>query len=209
MGETASFPTLPPDEAPALVPPWPDDYWRQVPAWSMAGNDRFGDCVFAACANHIDLVKAVNGDPQVVSEAEAERFYAVEAGFNPMEPVTDQGAAIEDALDYWHENGWPADPTYKCGPRMKIDRKDVPAAIKRYGAVYGFVMLPNMDDDLLWTDAVLGSPPRDGHAVLIVGAQNGFQIVSWGEKVDVSRNWWTVFGRDCWAVMLPDWKEPG
>lgn len=180
------------------------DLWRSV-AFSLGGNDRWGDCAFVACANLLDLWAAKAGAPWIIGEAECERLYALEAGFNSQDKATDTGAVLEDVIRYWCEHGWPADPLEKPTGCRAVGPGDFAAAIVRNDGLPCWAILPAIGDDVeIFGDGVLGDEPADGHAMLIVEANAaGLTLITWAESRRVSWAWWRRFGRGAFEVTRP------
>lgn len=183
-------------------------YADRVPEWSLAGNDKFGDCVFAALANFNDLVWAVAGTPMAMSEAEAEFFYHVEAGFSPGDKATDKGAVLQDVIEYWCKHGWPGDTTLKPLGYAKLNSDEIPVAIQMLGGSVAWLMLPSDGRggyDFETTD-------REGdfaHAVFVDRATwNTRTFVTWAGEKTVSVDWWAKYGREAFGVLHPNWTIP-
>lgn len=200
--------------------PFPD-YASTVPSsvgwshcvrqWSLGGNDKYGDCAFVAPCNLIDLVKAVSGKHEVVGEAEAEFFYRVEAGFNPLNEATDKGETLQKVLQYWCDHGWPADPTYKPEEMWSVTKPQISSAIYALGALPAWCMLPSRDDDPDFSDGAIdmGLAAAYAHAVLLSDATpETITLITWAEKRVVSRRWWDIYGREQFGLLLPDWHLP-
>lgn len=183
-------------------------YSDRVPEWSLAGNDRFSDCTFAALANFNDLVWAVASTPMVMSEAEAERFYSVETGFDPGNKATDKGALLRDVIQHWCDNGWPGDTTLKPLGYAKLHIDEIPVAIHMLGGTPAWAMLPSDGAggyDFEGTD----KPGEYAHAVFICGATaNSLTLISWARSYTVSRQWWTAYGKEAFGILHPAWKIP-
>lgn len=188
-------------------------YWERVPAWSLGGNDRYGDCTFVSLCNLIDLVTAVNGRSELVGEAEAEYFYSREAGFSPLDPATDKGAILEDVIRFWAEQGWPNEPTNKLVGWCAIGPDEIHQAVHSLGAVPAWCELPHFEDGGEWifgdealADNLVGVGP---HAILIVESNPlGLRLVSWASVYEVSHEWWHAYGRGQFAVRHPEWRVP-
>lgn len=186
-------------------------YSARVPEWSLGGNDRFGDCTFVSLCNLVDLVTAVNGAPEVVGEAEAEYFYAREAGFDPNAAATDKGAVLADVIRYWQDNGWPTDPVNKPAGWCAITPEQIHQAVHSLGAVPAWGMLPYVGDDWDFSDVATSTatPGTGPHAFLIVGSsESAYKIVTWAEVKDVSHAWFQAYGRGQFAVRHSAWKVP-
>lgn len=179
------------------------DTWRRV-AWSLGGNDQYGDCAFVSCANIADLWAAQNGTPWTIGEAECERFYAVEAGFNSQNKTTDKGEILEKVIKYWCENGWPGDSLLKPSGYEAITADQIQTTLAGGDGAAAWCVLPiNDDGDPDLSDVALrrNTPGTAAHAVAIVAVENGgFWIIMWAEPKWVSRAWWNAYGRDCYAV---------
>ena len=186
-------------------------YWRQVPTWSLGGNDRYGDCTFVSLANFHDLVTAVAGKPEVMMEAEAEHFYAVEAGFNSQDASTDRGEVLKKVLAYWAENGWPGDAELKPKDWGSCTHDQADGIITRYGAYFAWVMLPHTADceDWDWSDDALArnAPGEGAHAILVVEKTPvGRVVITWAEPQGVSDAWWARYAQpDAFWAEHPKW----
>lgn len=193
----------------ASNPPEEIGYSHLVEEWSLAGNDRYGDCTFVCLCNLLDLVAAVYAKPFVIGEAEAELFYAREAGFRADNPATDRGAVLADVIRYWAANGWPSDPTNVPLGWCPIGADMIHQAVWSLGACPAWCLLPQNDEGWDFTDAAVNwdAPGVGGHSVLIVGSDAGsLWIVTWAEVKIVSHAWWTKYGQGQFAVLAPGWK---
>jgi hypothetical protein len=178
--------------------------WEQVPAWSLAGNDRYGDCTFVSLCNLKDMRAALLGKPFVIEEAEAELFYSREAQFNSQNPATDKGAVLADVIQYWADNGWPSDPTETIDRWCAIAPEQIHLTVDKLYGSPAWCQLPILPNgDIEWTDAALAIDPSDGHAFLIAGSDPlGYTIIPYAAPVHVSLAWWARFGRGQFAIKL-------
>lgn len=196
---------------PGLVTSVPVGWSRYVPEWSLGGNDKYADCAFVALCNVIDLVTAVNGAPELVTEAEAELFYAREAGFSPVDPSSDKGAVLADVIEFWRLHGWPADPELTLRGVWSVAPDQIPEALHLLPGLPAWCMLPSLDDDPDFSDGALErrAPGIDAHAVLIVDASDEtLTLVTWAELRVVSRAWWREYGREVFGVLPSNWRHP-
>lgn len=188
-------------------------YWQRVApdGWSMGGNDRVGDCTYVTLENQDDLVTSVNGNPEVMMEAEAERFYTVERGFQPGDKATDVGEVLSKVIDYWATQGWPGDPAFKAKGWCALDPSEIHQAIHSLGCAPAWCMLPQGDDDWDFSDLSLrrNTPGTGAHAVLLVeSGPTMLRLVTWARVVPVSLAWWRTYGRDAYGVAHPAWRVP-
>jgi hypothetical protein len=94
-----SFPTPPPS----------GDYRPQAAAAlaQMYDNDTLGDCVIAWMAHAVGVFTGnATGTPVIFSNADIIAMYGAIGGYDPSDPITDQGCDENQALDYWVSNGF-------------------------------------------------------------------------------------------------------
>lgn len=95
-----------PDYAAKLPPPPPSVTWSdKVASFGMLANDSVGDCTAAAVAHLIQLWTTANGNGVVPTDQETLDFYSTVTGYDPADPMTDQGAVMVDVLSAWHKQG--------------------------------------------------------------------------------------------------------
>lgn len=192
-----------PASLPAVV-----GYADQVPAWSLGGNDKYSDCSFVSLANLHDLVTAVTGRPEVMSEAECEHFYSVETGFDPGIKATDKGAVLRLLIQHWCAHGWPGDDALKPLGWCDVRPDEIPAAIHMLGGTPAWAMLPSDGAggyDFDGTD----KPGEYAHAVFICGAtSSSLTLITWARREVVSREWWAAYGREAFGLLHPAWHIP-
>jgi hypothetical protein len=187
-------------------------YWERVPQFSLGGNDEVGDCVFCTAANYTDVMTAVNGNPELVPEAEVERWYAWETGWTRANPGSDKGEVLEKMLQVWRDRGNPSDPVDRLTGYCAIKPDEIHQAVHSLGAVPAWCMLPD-DGGGSWDFShyplernIKGTGP---HAILIVESNPaGLKIVTWAEVVEVSHAWWRAYGKEQFAVRHTAWNVP-
>ncbi len=188
-------------------------YHERVPQFSLGGNDEVGDCTFCTAANFTDVMTAVNGKPELVPEAEVERWYAWETGWTRANPESDKGEVLEKMLQVWRDHGNPSDPLDRLTGYCAIKPDEIHQAVHSLGAVPAWCLLPKYayEDGWDFTDEAMqwkteGTGP---HAILIVESNpDGLKIVTWAEVVDVSHAWWRAYGQQQFAVRHPAWNVP-
>jgi hypothetical protein len=127
-----------------LLPAMPPalEWDKTTTAWQMLDNDTVGDCT-CACAGHIIMEDEIaNGRPITVTAADVLKAYEAVGGYVPGNPNTDNGAEIQDVLNYWKKTGI-------CGntiidfvgiePRNIVQQK---AAIYLFGNIDVGIQLP-------------------------------------------------------------------
>jgi hypothetical protein len=71
----------------------------------MLGNDVLGDCAIAGPCHQTMLWAAEAGTPAPFDDKAAISNYQAVSGYNPANPDTDQGCAIDDVARYWRNTG--------------------------------------------------------------------------------------------------------
>ncbi len=186
-------------------------YWERVPQFSLGGNDEVGDCTFCTAANFTDVMTAVNGKPAFVPEAEVERWYAWETGWARANPESDKGEILEKMLQVWRDHGNPSDPLDRLTGYCAIKQDEIHQAVHSLGAVPAWCLLPKYSGTWVFDNDALeyNLPATDAHAVLIVESNpDGLKIVTWGEVVSISHQWWTKYGEEQFAIRHSAWNVP-
>lgn len=199
--------SLPPVGA---LPPAPITWAAPRLSWGMLGNDKYGDCVFAAICHSIMAVghflkrTYVFGYNQVVNA-----YLAWDHG-------NDSGVVIDGLLFTWEQDetsNTPLAPFGIGGPFVKLDPTNV-EELKSAIATFGWVMvgsqLQQAQEDQFsagqrW-DYVPGSKVVGGHAVCLLGydkAGVGPFIVSWGKGFRATWNWVTKTCPEAYTGVLP------
>lgn len=196
------------------APPESCDWLSAVPQWSMALNDRVGDCT-AAGAAHVAVAvdKYGQGRDLTITDDQVLEMYRAISGYDPANPATDVGATLQDACNYWHQTGVAGNT---IAAYAWIDPQDIDlvrAAIATFGAVYtGFwvtaAAMNQFNNGQTWTTTSKASRVLGGHCVPI-GAydSDSFTAVTWGRTQKMSTGF---FRRWFDEVIVPvdlDWMR--
>lgn len=173
-----------PPAAPARV-----GWWHRTMPWGMLGNDRLGDCVFAARAHAILSVTTFgDGEATEPTEAQAVRAYELVAGYNPADPSSDRGTVYLDAMNAWRNGRLKSVDGDQIDAYASVGLKNLRYAIAELGPVQiGLAMPLSAQGQKRWTvkpgpDAQPGS--WGGHAVPAVGyTRTGVWFITWGQPV--------------------------
>lgn len=155
----------------------------------ILGNDRLGDCT-AAGAFHIGgALLGSAGMPIPFTEADAIAFYSATTGYNPADPLSDQGGDEATVLNYWRASGL-TPGAHRIAGWMAVDgtnADEVRQALFLFENNYFGVELPDgwvnpmpSGDGFVWD--VVGDPdPGNGHCFVGLGYDvAGVTIDSWG-----------------------------
>jgi hypothetical protein len=154
----------------------------------VLGNDRFGDCVFAG-GYHVTGVETANaGAAFHASLQQVLADYTAVTGFNQNDPNTDNGANIQDALNYWSSHGF-ANGTKLLG-YLSVDATnaaEVQSAMFLFENLIFGMSLPDAwitpfpsRSGFVWD--VAGAPDtNNGHCVIGAGHDaHGIKTATWG-----------------------------
>jgi len=196
------------------LPPTPPvvDYVSKVGEWPMYANDEIGDCTTAAAGHMIEAWTAYGqGRTVQVTEADVIAAYSAVSGYDPRDPSTDQGAVMQDVLDYWRRTGIGGHRILAFAELDVTDLEQVRAALYLFGHVYVGVDFPQSAMDQFdagrpW-DVVRRSPILGGHAVDLGYAADGrnYACVTWGAVQELTPRWWSAYVEEAWVVASPEW----
>lgn len=219
-GATPHLPALATYMARAPLPPIPDlvSWTPGLPDWPMLANDSLGDCVPAALGHFIQAAERWHdGVGRMASIPDTVAIYE-SLGYNPLDPATDAGCKISDALLLWAGAGIPfhgAQDRVKAFVRVDIDR--LKAALWLFGPLIVGVSMPidaERQTQWLTPTALTGTAEPGswgGHCMLLVGLNNGgvATLVSWGDTILATQGWLAAYMGEAWAVLHPVWVATG
>lgn len=196
------------------------DRATKVSDWQMALNDQLGDCTIAGAAHLFAATSVYAGHPEpLFSDAELVKAYSAVSGYVPGDPSTDDGAVMQNVLDYLKATGM-TDTTGKVhkvagyaafgNPHDEILLAQV---LNTFGSVYVGVNLPQSAEDEFaagepWTYQP-SSPIAGGHCIALqeraVGGVGVLRYVTWGALQRTTRQFQTYYAEEAWAVVTEDW----
>jgi hypothetical protein len=196
------------------LPPIPDqvDYLSAIPNWPVFLNDRVGDCTCAAAGHMIEVWSRYGqGTTSVVSDADVLAAYEAVSGYTPTDPATDQGAVMQDVLDYWRTTGIGGHKILAFAQVDVTDLAEVYAALYLFGQVYVGVNIPQsamdqFDNGQPWRWVSRDGGIVGGHAVNL-GWRDGaaLEVVTWGRVQALDEAWWRYYAEEAWVVVDAEW----
>lgn len=206
----------------ATLPPVPTAWGfdNVVPhgAWGMLGNDRYGDCVWAGAAHEHILENTVAGRSVAFTTDGVLSDYSAVTGFTPLDPSTDNGTVIRDALKYRQKTGIvdAAGKRHQIGAYLQLDTSrvqhgdfsELAEAAYLFGAVALGIEVPDsamqqFDADEMWSYEP-GSPIDGGHYVPLVAHRKHLEVVTWGKVQPVGAKFLEHYITEAWALVSPD-----
>jgi hypothetical protein len=199
---TATYPA-----APDLV-----DYITGVPEWPVYGNDAIGDCTCAAAGHMIEAwTQYGQGSGIEVSKAAVIKAYSAVSGYDPNTGANDNGAVMQDVLDYWRKTGIGGHKILAFAQVDVSHASELAAALYLFGHVYLGFSFPSSAMDQFnqgqpW-DVVKGSPIEGGHAVdwgLVAKGQN-HRVITWGAVQEMTPAFFAKYVDEAWVVLDQEW----
>lgn len=195
------------------TPPPTLDYRGGITQWGMLGNDRAGDCVWAAILHSIMArIAVVTGKLITFTDADALGLYSAVTGYDPATGANDNGTDIVTALEYWKANGifghkiagWATvDPTNPIEVRV---------ATQIFGPLIAGVNLPRSAE--LQTDAgqpwsvVPFSPDLGGHCIPYSAyGDSGETCETWGADQAIAEGFTQRKCDELYLVISEDWLD--
>jgi hypothetical protein len=196
------------DEVP---PPRESDRYSQVPSWPMFLNDKLGDCTCADLGHTLQQTALYGDGAEVhVTDDDVLTAYKAVSGYNG-DPSTDQGAVIQDVMNYWRTTGVAGHKSLAFAEVNVKDVAEVKAAINLFGSVHFGLLFPAFAMDQFnagqpWTPATRNTTIEGGHDVVGVGYDpQWLYVVTWGRVQKVA---WTFVARyfeEAWVAVIPEW----
>lgn len=198
------------------APPVSVSYERAIPEWGMLLNDTLGDCVCAA-AGHMEMQwTTYAGIPFLPTDGDIEKAYELIGGYVPGDPTTDQGCDMLSALKVWKRDGIAG---RKIAAYAKLSMgQDIALELQQsvfcFGNCYLGMSLPETaQGEEFWEvfpDAGDVAKPGSwgGHCVPVVGyGPNSITIVSWGQVMGMTWNFFRTYCDEAYAVLSHAWIE--
>lgn len=196
----------------AVQPPAAVDYLSSVTDWPMYLNDSLGDCTIAAAGHMIEAwTRLGRGTTAEVTNADVLTAYEAVSGYQPGHPDTDQGAVMQDVLNYWRKVGIGGHKILAFADLDIHNAAEARAAIYLFGHIYIGLRVPASAEqqfnagqpwDVVSDDGgILG-----GHAVDVGGYQDGRRrLVTWARTQDMTQPFWDTYVEEAWVVVSQEW----
>lgn len=190
------------------------DYVSKVPAWPMYLNDQIGDCTAATVGHEIEAwTRYAQASEVTIGNQDVLKLYEATGGYVPGDPNTDNGAVIQDVLDYWHKNGVAGHKIVAFAKLEGYSRKELRQCLELFGTVYLGIQCPQSALDQFnagepWTYQP-GSPIAGGHAIPLQAwdttRYNPAVVVTWGQAQRVGPRFLDHYVEEAWVIITEDW----
>lgn len=191
------------------------DWLSAVSSWPMYLNDSIGDCTCAA-AGH--LVQAFNQYGQKkdvrVSDSDILKAYSAVSGYDPKTGRNDDGAVVQDVLNYWRKTGVGG---HKILAFAQVDFRnpdELRQALNIFGNVYLGIDFPNtamtqFNNGQPW-DLAYGAYSEGGHAInagYYDVSDKMWKVVTWGQVQPMTQAFFDKYVEEAWVVISQEWLD--
>lgn len=198
----------------ARLPDVPDvQDWTLNTPYRMWGNDKIGDCAFAAHAALVSAwTKAAQGNV-ILSDDEVIANYAAVTGYDPKTGQGDNGTVLLQMLEHWRKYGLERpgqtrDYLTGYGAISPKDTKTLKRSICYLGGVLAGVLVPQGFMELglgeTWDITKLSGSALDpvgGHAIALGGFNpSGAFFCTWGQRTFITWRTLAAIGDEAYGL---------
>lgn len=199
----------------SLPAPLPSLDWTMgITQWGMMKNDVLGNCTCAGIGHAEQSLTANTTGEIIATDDQVVDLYKATCGYDPGNPITDQGGVEIDVLNYVRKNGFLSDSLLAYADVDHNNLIHVKQAISLFGGVYIGVQLPvTAQNQQTWD--VIGDPQSapssqpgswGGHAVWVVKyTPETLTCVTWGGLKDMSTAFWLTYCDEVHALLFKSW----
>jgi len=197
---------------PLPQPPSAVDWAKNVSAWPMDGNDRYGDCTMAAAAHLIQSWNAQTGEslPVPVDQQVVAQYLKLTGG-------KDTGLVESQVLKRWMSSGLWDNKIVGYAPVNVHNLDSLKQAIAFFGGVYVGIQVPDNAQDQFRAGKPWTLDPgwqqqsiEGGHAVPLLGYDDQYlYAITWGAVQPMAWDWWSTYGDEAWVILSEEFSRAG
>lgn len=170
------------------------------------------NCTCAAAGHMIEQWTEYVGKETVIDTSAVLKAYEDVSGYNPDDPSSDQGAVMQDVLNYWRKTGIGGDKILAFAEVDVANLNECRLAIAEFGTLYLGINFPASAMDQFnngqpW-DYVRGSQIEGGHAINAgwYDEPSGmWKVVTWGRVQEMTQEFFSRYVEEAWVVATQDW----
>lgn len=201
----------------SALPSIPDHKnWSNVPipAWTMLGNDNYGDCTCAAACDIIHQDTSENNATFIPTTEQALEAYAnvTTPPFDPVTGANDNGAEMLTVLNYWRNTGIAGRKIWAFASVNPANQSEVESAIYLFGSLYTGLALPVSAQRAVRQGGTWASRRGDkpgswgGHCIDTFGyTADKLVVVTWAMTMYMTWGFFEECCDECYAVLTEDW----
>lgn len=200
------------------LPPAPPsiDLFSEVSDWPMYLNNSIGDCTIATVGHMVESWTTYGQRiTKKITDNDVLKAYEAVSGYDPKTKTNDNGAVVQDVLNYWRKTGIGGT---KIVAFASVDVKNIEEckqAAAIFGGIYLGINFPASAMDQFnrgepW-DVVKGSTNEGGHAIPSAWydtASGLWKVITWGAVQPMTQAFWEEYVEEAWAVISEDFFDP-
>lgn len=191
------------------------DWLSLVTHWPMYLNDRIGDCTCATIGHLVQVFNRYGQKRDVqVSDNDVLTAYSAVSGYNPNTGENDNGAVVQDVLNYWRKTGVGG---HNILAFAQVDFKnpdELRAAMNIFGNIYLGIDFPDsamvqFNQGEPW-DVVPEAFSEGGHAINAgyYDVSDGmWKVVTWGRIQPMTQAFFDKYVEEAWVVISQEWLD--
>jgi len=194
-------------------PTYPDrvDYISDI-TYPMYLNDKIGDCTIAGAAHMIQAIsKYGQGVIQTLTDDDVVSAYEANTGYDPSTGANDDGAVMQDVLNYWRKTGIGGHNILAFAEVDVNNTDEIRNALSTFGALYIGINFPDsameqFDSGKPW-DVQDGANLDGGHAIHggFYDVNGNYKVTTWGAIQEMTPAFWNEYVEEAWVVITPEW----
>ena len=197
------------------APAYPEnrDWLSRVTNFPMYLNDRIGDCTCAAVGHIIEVATTYgSGTTQTISDNDVLVAYEAVSGYDPRTGANDNGAVMQDVLNYWRKTGVGGHKIVAFAEVDVRNEDELRQALNLFGFLYIGINFPDsamtqFDNGQPW-DVVPGARNEGGHAIhggYYDVSDNMWKVTTWGAVQGMTQAFWDEYVEEAWVVVTDEW----
>ena len=118
------------------APPASCDWTRGVKDWGQFLNDQLGDCTIAAVIHSLQVFSLNASTELIFTDVDALKYYEAWCGYDPSNPLSDQGGIELDVLNAWKAQELAGHELKAFAAVSPKNLVEVKTAISLFGGIY-------------------------------------------------------------------------
>lgn len=199
----------------SAAPTYPEnrDWLTAALPYDMLGNDYIGDCTCVTAAHIIQSLSKYGQSKDVrLTLDQVIQAYSAVSGYDPNTGANDNGAVIQDVLNYWRKTGIGGHKILAFAEVDYNDKEELFGALNMFGTIYLGIDFPNTAMDQFnreqpW-DYVEGAKSEGGHAInagYYDVSDQMWKVVTWGRVQPMTQAFFDHYVFEAWVVITPEW----
>lgn len=195
-------------------PPAKVDWLSRVQNWPMYLNDQLGCCTCAMAGHALEAWSTYGqGHTVTVTDQDVLTAYEAVSGYRPGHPETDQGAVMQDVMDYLRKTGIAGHKVLAFAQVNHKDPAEVKAALNVFGTLLVGIEFPASAMDQFnagqpWDAVRNDGGIEGGHAIHVGHDETGnvaYKCTTWGAVQGMTQAFWDRYVDECWVAIAPEW----